>query len=66
MVHSLGATLALSDIAVWSGDQSQRPQVGMSIAMNATPDARAVATHVLDTEDLRDVLAFLGPAGEVV
>ena len=34
-------------------------RVGMSIALNATPDARAVATHVIDTEDLPDVLALL-------
>jgi hypothetical protein len=38
----------------------------MSIALNATPDAQAVATHVLDTENLRDVLALLQPAREVV
>ncbi|HEY2633050.1 MAG TPA: HAD-IB family phosphatase [Solirubrobacteraceae bacterium] len=34
-------------------------RVGMSIALNATPDARAAATHVLDTDDLCDVLALL-------
>ncbi|HEY5344326.1 MAG TPA: HAD hydrolase family protein [Solirubrobacteraceae bacterium] len=34
-------------------------RVGMSIALNATPDARAVATYVINTEDLRDVLAPL-------
>jgi phosphoserine phosphatase len=38
-------------------------RVGMSIALNATPDARAAATHALDTEDLRDVLALLQPVG---
>jgi phosphoserine phosphatase len=32
---------------------------GRSIALNATPDARRVATDVLDTEDLRDTLALL-------
>jgi phosphoserine phosphatase len=34
-------------------------RAGMSIALNATPDAQAAASHVLDTEDLRDVLALL-------
>jgi hypothetical protein len=36
----------------------------MSIALNATAAARAVATQVLDTEDLRDVLQLLGAAGD--
>lgn len=34
-------------------------RAGMSIALNATPDARAAATHVLDTYDLCDVLKLL-------
>jgi phosphoserine phosphatase len=34
-------------------------RVGMSIALNATPDARSAATHVLDTDNLRDVLTVL-------
>jgi hypothetical protein len=36
-------------------------RAGMSIALNATPDARAAATHVLDTDNLCDVLALLRP-----
>ncbi|MGH2808606.1 MAG: HAD family hydrolase [Actinomycetota bacterium] len=36
---------------------------GLSIALNATPDARAAADVVLDTDDLRDVLGYIvGPA----
>jgi phosphoserine phosphatase len=38
-------------------------RTGMSIALNATADARAAADHVLDTEDLRDVLPLLRPVG---
>jgi phosphoserine phosphatase len=39
--------------------------VGFSIALNATPAARAAATVALDTDDLRDVLALIPerPAG---
>lgn len=33
--------------------------VGRSVALNATPDARAAADEALDTEDLRDVLPFV-------
>ena len=33
--------------------------VGFSIALNATPAARAAATVALDTEDLRDVLTLI-------
>lgn len=33
--------------------------VGMSIGFNATPDARAVATHVVDGPDLRAVIPLL-------
>jgi phosphoserine phosphatase len=40
-------------------------RVGMSIALNATSDARAAATHVLDTDNLCDVLALLRSADEV-
>jgi phosphoserine phosphatase len=36
-------------------------RAGASIALNATPDAREAATHVLDTDDLRDVLTLLQP-----
>lgn len=34
--------------------------VGKATAINATPDARAVAHHVLDTDNLADVLTLLG------
>jgi phosphoserine phosphatase len=53
---------SMSQVAAIGDSRSDVPlfqQVGMSIALNATPDARAVATHVLDTEDLRDALALL-------
>jgi phosphoserine phosphatase len=36
---------------------------GLAIGLNPTPDARAAADVVVDTEDLRDVLGYiLGPA----
>jgi phosphoserine phosphatase len=60
---------SMSQVAAIGDSRSDVPlfrRVGMSIALNATPDARAVATHVLDTEDLRDVLALLQPVGEMV
>jgi len=53
---------SMSQVAAIGDSRSDVPlfhRVGMSIALNATPDARAAATHVLDTEDLRDVLALL-------
>lgn len=53
---------SMSQVAVIGDSRSDVPLVhraGLSIALNATPDAREVATHVLDTEDLRDVLALL-------
>lgn len=53
---------SMSQAAAIGDSRSDVPlfrRVGMSIALNATSDARAVATHVLDTEDLRDVLALL-------
>jgi hypothetical protein len=37
----------------------------MSVALNATPDARMAATHVLDTDDLCDVLRFLQPMSKI-
>jgi phosphoserine phosphatase len=37
-------------------------EVGLSIALNATPDAQATAIHRLDTDDLRDLLPLLQPA----
>lgn len=60
---------SMSQVAAIGDSRSDVPlfhRAAMSIALNATPDARAVATHVLDTEDLRDVLALLQPAREVV
>jgi phosphoserine phosphatase len=60
---------SMSQVAAIGDSRSDVPlfdRVGLSIALNATPDARAVATHVLDTENLRDVLALLQPAREVV
>jgi phosphoserine phosphatase len=53
---------SMNQVAAIGDSRSDVPlfrQAGMSIALNATPDAQAVATHVLDTEDLRDVLALL-------
>jgi phosphoserine phosphatase len=60
---------SMSQVAAIGDSRSDVPlfrRVGMSIALNATSDARAVATHVLDTENLRDVLALLQSAREVV
>jgi len=53
---------SMSQVAAIGDSRSDVPlfhRAGMAIALNATPDARAVATHVLDTEDLRDALALL-------
>jgi phosphoserine phosphatase len=53
---------SMSQVAAIGDSRSDVPlfeRVGMSIALNATPDARSAATHVLDTNDLRDVLALL-------
>ena len=60
---------SMSQVAAIGDSRSDVPlfhQAGMSIALNATPDAQAAATHALDTEDLRDVLALLQSAREVV
>jgi phosphoserine phosphatase len=57
---------SMSQVAAIGDSRSDVPlfrRAGMSIALNATPDARAVAAHVLDTEDLRDVLALLQSVG---
>jgi phosphoserine phosphatase len=59
---------SMSQVAAIGDSRSDVPlfrRVGMSIALNATTDARAVATHVIDTPDLRDVLALL-QLGEAV
>jgi phosphoserine phosphatase len=53
---------AMSQVAAVGDSRSDVPlfrRVGLSIALNATPDALAVATHALDTDNLRDVLAHL-------
>lgn len=53
---------SMSQVAAIGDSRSDVPlfhRAGMSIALNATPDAQAAATHVLDTEDLSDVLALL-------
>jgi phosphoserine phosphatase len=58
--YSIGEVAAIGD------SRSDLPlfgRAGLSIALNATQDARAVATHCLDTEDLRDVLGLLQLAG---
>jgi phosphoserine phosphatase len=60
---------SMNQVAAIGDSRSDVPlfdRAGMSIALNATPDALAVATHVLDTENLRDVLALLQSAREVV
>ena len=60
---------SMSQVAAIGDSRSDVPlfhRAGMSIALNATPDAQAAATHVLDTENLRDVLALLQSAREVV
>lgn len=54
---------SMSQVAAVGDSRSDIPlfsRAGLSIALNATPDARDAATHVLDTEDLRDVLGLLG------
>jgi phosphoserine phosphatase len=61
--YSMGQVAAIGDSR---SDVPLFRRVGMSIALNATPDARAVATHVIDTEDLRDVLVLLQPGEAVI
>jgi phosphoserine phosphatase len=60
---------SMSQVAAVGDSRSDVPlfrRAGMSIALNATSDARAAATHTLDTDDLRDVLALLQPVSEAV
>ncbi|MFE7211470.1 HAD hydrolase family protein [Streptomyces sp. NPDC001698] len=50
---------ALHEVAVVGDSRSDVPlfrAAGKSIALDATADARAAAGHVIDTEDLRDIL----------
>ncbi|MFI1014345.1 HAD family hydrolase [Streptomyces sp. NPDC020965] len=54
--------VALADVAAVGdsrSDVSLFRAAGTTIALNATPDARAVADHVVDTDDLRDILPLL-------
>jgi phosphoserine phosphatase len=56
---------SMSQVAAVGDSRSDVPlfrRVGLSVALNATPAAREAATHVLDTEDLRDVLDLLQPS----
>src|ERR1700691_903561 len=58
---------SMSQVAAVGDSRSDVPlfrRAGMSIALNATPDALAAATHTLDTDDLRDVLALIQPVSE--
>jgi phosphoserine phosphatase len=55
----------LGQVAAVGDSRSDIPlfgRVGMSIALNATPEARKTATVALDTGDLRGVLPLLGVA----
>jgi phosphoserine phosphatase len=55
---------SMSQVAAVGDSRSDIPlfrRAGLSIALNATTDAQEAATHVLDTEDLRDVLVLLRP-----
>jgi phosphoserine phosphatase len=54
--YSMGQVAAIGDSR---SDVPLFHRAGMAIALNATPDAQAAAAHVLDTEDLRDVLTLL-------
>lgn len=55
---------SMSQVAAVGDSRSDVPLfrgVGLSIALNATPDARNAATRVLDADDLRNVLPILLP-----
>ncbi len=57
---------SMGEVAAVGDSRSDVPlfhRAGMSIALNATPNARAVASHALDTENLSDVLDLLLVAG---
>jgi phosphoserine phosphatase len=52
---------SMSQVAAVGDSRSDVPlfrRAGMSVALNATPDARMAATYVLDTDDLCNVLRF--------
>jgi phosphoserine phosphatase len=55
---------SMSQVAAVGDSRSDVPlfeRAGVSVALNATPDARSAATHVLDTDNLCDVLRLLRP-----
>lgn len=55
---------SMSQVAAVGDSRSDVPlfrEVGLSVALNATPDARNAAMHALDTDDLRNVLPVLLP-----
>lgn len=55
--------IAMADVAHIGDSLSDLPLfavVGRAIALNATPNARAVAHHAIDTDHLPDALALLG------
>lgn len=57
----------LADVAAIGDSRSDVPlfhKVGTAIALNATSDARAAADHVIDTDDLRDILPLLLIGGD--
>lgn len=57
-----GRGIPLEQVVAVGDSRSDLPlfaRVGRSVALNATPEARAAATVVLDAEDLRDVLPLL-------
>ncbi len=54
--------IPLADVAAVGDSRSDLPlfdRAGRSVALNATPEARSAATHVVDAEDLREVLPLL-------
>jgi phosphoserine phosphatase len=60
---------SMSQVAAVGDSRSDVPlfrEVGLSIALNATPDAQATATHCVDTDDLRDLLMLLRAEGSGV
>jgi phosphoserine phosphatase len=55
-------SISLADVAAVGDYRSDIPlfrRVGRAVALNATPEAQRVATHVIDTEHLREVLPLL-------
>jgi phosphoserine phosphatase len=60
---------SMNQVAAVGDSRSDVPlfrEVGLSIALNATPDARNTAMHALDTDDLRDLLTLLRAEGSGV